>query len=678
MTRRNWLVFAAMLIAASALALSGCGGDDGGLSAEDMARIDTAEANAATAEAARMAAVADAADARAEAADAEAARMAAVADAADYKAKAMAAEAEAMMAKAAQTEAEEDRDAAEEAAANAEIARMAAVAAQGVAETARDAAMAAQSEAVAARLLAEQALEMANDRIAELEAAAMAGPGTTGTLEGVEGRAAAQRIEEGMEAAPLARETLDRAKIADRSAAGTTDIGDDIEFPADAMPGDSDYDEDEVRMVIPKDVSVADLEQSRLGTPAELSLEVEGGTGLTTADDSADMDAPMIAGFTGVALEKDGPGPITQMALVYSDAERSVRAWGDVYRYNAMLTAGVPAAATATTPEASRTHLLIAGQQTDVTDALNEDKVSLAHGLSAQTGVLMRSTTDGGVISGSYDGVDGQYVFATAGTLTLNGDGTLGSTGITIVAFRADDPETPLPDTDYLAFGVWTEVPDSPTLANPGRVRAFVSGNAEVFKRRHVDGLTGSASYSGGAVGHYATRAQGSHTAEMGRFTASAALTATFSGSQAPLLMGTIDSFMDEGGTEMAGWLVNLDGGGMITNRFDATNTAQSPDVPDPAVTDPAMFENDDIFVARPSTDGDIYGTTSGTTGSQAWEGIWDAWLFGNNLEAHPTGVAGRFIATSGSAQPMTTPEGLINLFADEGFAGVAGSFAGR
>ena len=49
MTRRNWLVFAAMLIAASALALSGCGGDDGGLSAEDMARLDAAEAAAAAA-----------------------------------------------------------------------------------------------------------------------------------------------------------------------------------------------------------------------------------------------------------------------------------------------------------------------------------------------------------------------------------------------------------------------------------------------------------------------------------------------------------------------------------------------------------------------------------------------------------------------------------------------------
>ena len=88
---------------------------------------------------------------------------------------------------------------------------------------------------------------------------------------------------------------------------------------------------------------------------------------------------------------------------------------------------------------------------------------------------------------------------------------------------------------------------------------------------------------------------------------------------------------------------------------------------------------NDDVILPRTSTDGDIYGSTSGTTGSQSWSGVWDAWLFGNNLDAHPTGVAGRFVATNGSAQPETTTgTGAIDLFRDEGFAGVVGSFAGR
>ena len=80
--------------------------------------------------------------------------------------------------------------------------------------------------------------------------------------------------------------------------------------------------------------------------------------------------------------------------------------------------------------------------------------------------------------------------------------------------------------------------------------------------------MAGTASYSGGAVGHYATRAQGAHTAEMGRFTASAAMSANFDGGTTPLLSGMVDGFMDEDGTAMAGWVVNLNGGAMLTNRF--------------------------------------------------------------------------------------------------------------
>ena len=86
---------------------------------------------------------------------------------------------------------------------------------------------------------------------------------------------------------------------------------------------------------------------------------------------------------------------------------------------------------------------------------------------------------------------------------------------------------------------------------------------------------------------------------------------------------------------------------------------------------------NDETF-PRPPRTAISTAAPSGTTGSQAWSGVWDAWLFGNNLEAHPTGVAGRFVATAGTAQPMLTPEARINLIADEGFSGVVGAFAGR
>ena len=705
MTRRNWLVFAAMLIAASALALSGCGGDDnGGLSAEDMARIDNAEAAAASAMAAQAEAEAEAAaamaaqmEAEAEAAAAMAAQMEAEAEAAAaMAAQATAemnataaiaaqavAEAAAATAMAAQMEAEDDLDAAEmalmtaneaktaaetalavaqsEAAAAKEAqmmaneAKMAAEAAQKEAEDKAEMYKEAAAEAEAAKMAAETALAEANARLAELEAPYdPSQPG--GTLEGQEGRAAAQRIDD-------AAHTYEEKAVLEA-----------LNLPG-GTPG------------LMGGASV-DVEHGRLGYDPEVSVSVEGGSGLGTDDeDTVVVDAPEIDDFDGTGLSKDGPGDVSQMALVYTDIQPSVRAWGDVYRYNATVNAsGVPAADGGTTPEASRTHLLVSATADQFTAILADDpRVSLMHGLSTQTGVLTRPIADGGTIRGSYDGVDGQYSFAGAGTLTLD-SGDLTIAGSTIVAFRADDPDQLLPDRDYLVFGVWAEVPSSPTTANPGRVRPFVHGSASKFDIDNVNNLNGSAKYAGGAVGHYATRAKGDHMVTEGRFTAKASLTANFDAMDGAydddgdggtarvdamvtatgvVLTGKITDFESEDGMKMPGWLVNLKAGTMTPDLAEAMKLD--------AAEDTAATRMEAAFGEI-----DVLGTTDGTTGSQAFRGVWAAWMFGNNTANHPTGVAGNFQAEAGTAEPVATDEGRINLFADEGFAGVVGSFVGR
>ena len=446
-----------------------------------------------------------------------------------------------------------------------------------------------------------------------------------GTREGAEGRAAAQRI-----ADSVGMVLVKDAVIEDQNA-------DPPITAAEAMPAVMGYG-------IRPGASIESLSQTRLGEPAMLSIAVTGGTGLGTADDSADMDAPAIAGYTGVSLMKDGPGAITQMALVYSDAERSVRAFGDVYRYNTDVDDNGTGLRPAPLTEAQRMYLNIGSADEATADA----NVSLNHGLSTTTGEMTRGvagTDEPNMVRGTYDDVAGQYRFIGEGDITLDADGeTVTIVGVGNVLFRADNAETLLPDSDYLAFGVWTEVPDSPTLANPGKVRPFVHGSAGAFKRADIMGLNGSASYSGGAVGHYATRAAGSHMADQGRFTADASLAANFDGGAEVMLTGMIDGFMSEDGMAMDGWLVNLNGGSMLAGTRDS----------------------------------DIAGMTSGTAGSQAWSGVWDAWLFGANKDTYPTGVAGRFQAVAGTAQPMTTSEARIDLYADEGFAGVVGSFAGR
>ena len=468
------------------------------------------------------------------------------------------------------------------------------------------------------------------------------GPETGGTLEGQEGRAAAARI------------------AYSASADGI-------------MPG----------------ASIMSLTQARLGAAPMLTISVAGGSGLGTADDSAAMAAPMIDGFTGVSLMKDGPGAVTQMALVYSDAERSVRAWGDVYRYNtdamgADLGTGLQS-------EGARTHLRVGDTVEDEPLSMVDSKISLDHGLSTTSGVMSRMILANGTVTGSYDGVAGQYVFAAATTLMWDGTTLTVTAGTGDVLFKADDPDVVIPDRDYLAFGVWASVPDSPTTANPGMVRAFATGNAGPLTIANVNGLSGAASYSGGAVGHYASRAKGDHMVMEGRFTATAALTANFDAADAvytddvdnamdgfqmtatptgAVLSGKITDFMSEDDMAMPGWLVNLDGGMMMPD-LAAAAAAANQDNDAPGVTARTMAAYGEM----------VTGTTSGTTGSQAFTGVWDARFFGNNTTDHPTGVAGRFQASRGTAEPSSSPEGKILLSgqdADQGFAGVVGAFGAR
>ena len=269
-----------------------------------------------------------------------------------------------------------------------------------------------------------------------------------------------------------------------------------------------------------------------------------------------------------------------------------------------------------------------------------DSKASLNHGLSTTTGVTMRTIDATETVTGEYDGVAGQYVFTVVtvlewdGTTLTLGEGTMAGS----VLFKADDPDTVIPDRDYLAFGVWAEVPDSPTTANPGRVRPFVKGSAGQFDIADVMPLTGSASYSGGAVGHYATRAKGDHMVEEGRFTASASLTANFdksgpaayevavvvdAGDDVPasvtatgtILTGMITDFMTEDGTAMPGWLVNLNGGTMTPDLAEANTAVAAAD--DNANAAEILAAG----LAAGLMEVDVLGTTSGTTGSQAFYG---------------------------------------------------------
>ena len=154
--------------------------------------------------------------------------------------------------------------------------------------SAEDMARIASAEQTAADALAAVEAAAADDDMMEPEPDAEPGyqpddPG--GTLEDVADRAAAQRIWEAADTSPILTGTV----ITGYSIDGLTKAG-----PASGS-----------------------VSQARLGRPLNLTVSVEGGQELGTASDSADDDAPDLGDpWMGVNLEKDGPGPVMQTALV--------------------------------------------------------------------------------------------------------------------------------------------------------------------------------------------------------------------------------------------------------------------------------------------------------------------------------------------------------------------------
>ena len=100
-----------------------------------------------------------------------------------------------------------------------------------------------------------------------------------------------------------------------------------------------------------------------------------------------------------------------------------------------------------------------------------------------------------------------------------------------------------------------------------------------------------------------------------------------------------ITDFMAEDGSAMEGWVVNLGAATMLTSTFNDAVTAS-------------------LFVrARPATDGDLYGDTSGTTGALVVE---KACGTAGCLAATPARTPDRrgrdvFRRRPGCAQPTTT-----------------------
>ena len=172
-----------------------------------------------------------------------------------------------------------------------------------------------------------------------------------------------------------------------------------------------------------------------------------------------------------------------------------------------------------------------------------------------------------------------------------------------------------VPTANYLSFGYWLYEPDSPTVFDPVDF-GVLAGGGDPFESSRVQGLTGTATYAGDAIGMYYTNGS-SNSAAVGSFEADVELTADFATSlDDGTLGGRIHGFASAGGA--------------------------------------ASFPTELRFETTPITEfAPIVGAVSGGPSADApWKGEWGAAFFGNGAipSAHPTGVAGTFGATDGNS----------------------------
>ena len=148
-------------------------------------------------------------------------------------------------------------------------------------------------------------------------------------------------------------------------------------------------------------------------------------------------------------------------------------------------------------------------------------------------------------------------------------------------------------DGDYLYFGYWLHKPDAPggdhrfSLIAGGSDRFTVRGDDNPSTMTTdpysiVQALAGEARYSGSAAGKYVTRNVVANTAEIGLFTATADLIASFgTAAAAGDVDGVVRDFM-EGGESLGNWRVTLMDASLaqigMAEHTQAGNTSDDPD----------------------------------------------------------------------------------------------------
>ena len=164
---------------------------------------------------------------------------------------------------------------------------------------------------------------------------------------------------------------------------------------------------------------------------------------------------------------------------------------------------------------------------------------------------------DNGSRSGTYDGYSGTFKCSTACNIAAAADGALTFAGTwtftaSLTAKRSSKQAEQ--DTEFLYFGVWAYEPAEPARDPDLKWAAGGDSNAGDAAIGNFTDLTGTATFTGGAIGKYALAKVGGREAKIGTFTATASFTADFDkapdGTEGNRLSGRITDFK-EGGTSV-------------------------------------------------------------------------------------------------------------------------------
>ena len=572
----------------------------------DEARA-AAEAERDTAKAAEMAALAAEAEALATQAEAvaaemaakaaqtaaEAARDAAVQDKTDAEAARdaaregeTAAKVALIEAQAAQTEAERQRDnanaakmAAEAAQATAEAERDAANTARQTAETARDVAQAAKTQAEsdlaaanASRIATEADLATARQQLADANAAlATANANLQTATQNLNtanaNLAAAEQARD--DARDAEREALRRLAVAEGTLEGLrSQLTQAQQDAADAEQRRLEAEQEANRRVeeaeqqanvsvrVPQLIAALDLDDSAANTTTADVTHTRGSTltfmpagSLTLASASA----PSVPGSWRSASFSGQRGAAgTDTAYLYTNIQSpGSRAFWKIHGESVAYDGTDSLAKPSGLPAAGRSLLDPDGDGTDITNPPAMRRLG--------------GTYDGAGGTFECTGTDCNIARADDGTLTASGGGAGGWTfkpGSLNAGVNRNQDEA------YLYFGVWAYEPNTPTAAHEFKWIAGGDINDETtladsdISATNFGALTGSATFTGGAVGKYVLRNQVGQADRIGTFTATATLTANFDtgpdlATAGNRLDGNLTGFR-ENGNALDGWTAYL------------------------------------------------------------------------------------------------------------------------